>query len=468
MNPYESKKQSFKVIFSEALMFLAVIITVVVLALLVSGYWLNSNFEVERNGMLQISSLPTGANIEIDGKASSWLERTNSSKILSSGEHAVTLSKDGYDTWSKQINISEGLLYRLHYPRLFLNERTSIPAFDAKKYSSATVSATHNSMLLMNDTTSWAYLNLDTTELKPVMLDISSVFSGVSMLEHADAENGEVTVGRFTGQILQANWDYDSSHVLFKVKNGDSIEWVLLDVNDAKKSVNITKEFGADFSRIEILDNNSNNLLAVRGRSLHKIDLPGRLISAILVDNIFDFDHFHNEIIYSTTENVVGYFKIGDTKLTELTSTPAPAKVAISKFYDNKYYTILDGSTVSIYRQDAADEKVAFYELSFSPDHIKVGHDGEFFLFTKDRQIAALDMEAKAVREWTIENDYGWLDNNMLYTINDGSLIVYDYDGLNRRLIADGVSNHFPATIANDKWLYYFKDTELVREIIAD
>ena len=71
MDPVKARRQSIKIIASEAIMVAAVIITVIILAFLVSGYWLNSNFEVERGGMLQVSSLPTGANVEIDGQASS-------------------------------------------------------------------------------------------------------------------------------------------------------------------------------------------------------------------------------------------------------------------------------------------------------------------------------------------------------------------------------------------------------------
>ena len=63
----QEKRQSLKVIISEVIMTLAVIITVTILALIVSGYWLNSDFEVERQGMLQISSVPTGASVNIDG-----------------------------------------------------------------------------------------------------------------------------------------------------------------------------------------------------------------------------------------------------------------------------------------------------------------------------------------------------------------------------------------------------------------
>ena len=494
MDPFNSKKQSIKVIVSEAIMFLAVVVTVIILALLVSGYWLNSDFKVERNGMLQISSVPTGANIEIDGESSSWLERTNSSKILKSGEHHIVLTKDGYDSWSKTINISEGLLYRLHYPRLFLDNRTAFAVFDTPDYTSATISSSHNSALLMNDTTKWTYLDLDTDSPKLRTLDISKLFSSVTTDDSTGATH-------FTGNIVKADWDVDASHVLYEVTSGNATEWVLLDVNNVDKSINLTKEFDTSFSRIEILDNNSNNLLAIRNHNLHKIDIPGRLISAILVKDIEDFDHFNNEIVFSahksiedssesdsdsdsapdkntpsiveqTSANddsanmqyVVGLLKLGDAKPHILTNTVAPAKVTISKFYDSKYITIVEGQHVSVHQKDEFNEKVANYDLSFLPDTAKVGHDGEFIILSKDHQLATLDMEANLVQEWIIEGPYGWIDNDMLYTVSDGNLIVYDYDGLNRRIIAEQVSSDLPVTIVGDKWLYYFKDGKLMRE----
>ena len=51
------RRQSLKVIISEAIMVLAVIATVTILAFLVSGYWINSDLKLERQGLLQISSV---------------------------------------------------------------------------------------------------------------------------------------------------------------------------------------------------------------------------------------------------------------------------------------------------------------------------------------------------------------------------------------------------------------------------
>ncbi|MBR2741215.1 PEGA domain-containing protein [Candidatus Saccharibacteria bacterium] len=485
------KRQSLRIIASEVIMVIAVIAIVSVLALIVSGYWLNSDFTVERQGLLQVFSEPTGAEVLIDGK-SSWMQRTNTSKVLSSGEHEVSLSKEGYDTWSKTINITEGLLYRLNYPRLFLKDRRPEKALNATNATFATISPDQNTLLVTNNTTEWQIVKIDNDTLSPKTIDISPYFSGVSLAEGA-------TVGLFSGTILQADWDENNSHILFKISSSDVIEWVLLNVEKPTESINLTKEFGADFASIDIIDHSANTLLAVRNQNLHKIDVPSKAISSILVENIISYDHFENELFYiakqsaaktsetsevsETTQTpnapetpetnppasyVYGLTKLGGSEIKELATTISPAKVAISKFYENEYLTTIQENQIVLHNKQNYDD-ITEYQLSFTPEHVKVGYHGEFILMWNGSQIASLDMELGQIREWRIENEhFGWLDNNMLYTMQDGDLIVYDFDGLNRRTLAKNVSGHFPAGITDNKWLYYFSDGELMREWIIE
>ena len=470
MNPEKAKRrQSLKVIISESIMVLAIILMVTALAFIVSGYWLNSDFKVERNGLLQISSVPTGADISIDSE-SAWMQRTNTSKVLSSGQHTITLTKDGYDSWTKTINISEGLLYRIHYPRLFPNDRTAENVLDVTSTTLATTSPDHNSLILINDTTNWSFINLDSDDIKPQILDISKIFSSVSLAEDAE-------VGLFTGKILDIDWDYNGTHALFKVQSDDATEWALLDVKNPKNSINLTREFGSNFTEVQILDNDSNNLLAVQNGNLHRIDIYGKSLSAVLIENIVNFDHYgNNEIIFSaknssteeTAPYYIGLLKIDDDKITTLATTPTPAKVTLSKFYDDKYITILEGNLVSLYQKEDF-KPLHTFELTFEPNTMEVGHSGEFITMTLDNQIATLDMESTAIIEWQTDSpNFGWIDNDMIYSIASGNLTVYDYDGLNRRTIATNVSSHFPAAITNNKWLYYFSDDSLVREVITN
>ena len=459
------RRQSLKVIISEAIMVLAVIITVIILAFIVSGYWLNSDFQVERQGLVQIYSVPTGADVNIDGEPSSWLQRTNTSKTLTSGEHTITLSKEGYDSWTKTINLKEGLLYRLHYPRLFLIDRLSTKVLDANTTTLATISPDFSDMVLINSTTKWSLVNLENDTLEPKNFSIAEYFSDVSVAEGA-------TTGLFSGKIVDLNWDADGNHILFEIEGESTKEWVLIDVRNIKNSINLSKEFGADFSNVEILDNSSNNLLAVQNGNLHKIDVSGKSISTVLVENVIDFDHYNNTVLFSAeskdSDYYLGAFKVGDNQITELETFSQPFRVAIVKFYDETYYATICNQVVSLYKESPEFTKVSDYELSFVPDHRKVGQAGEFIIMYFGDQIATLDMEASDVHEWTIENDnFGWLVNDMIYTVSDGELIAYDFDGYNRRVLAKNVSSHFPAAITNNKWLYYFSDDTLIREQVA-
>ena len=111
---------------------------------------------------------------------------------------------------------------------------------------------------------------------------------------------------------------------------------------------------------------------------------------------------------------------------------------------------------------------VSEYQLTFNPEIMEVGHNGEFITMYSGAQLATLDLEAAAVVEWSIDGDtFGWLDNDMIYSVADGELFVYDFDGLNRRALAKNVSSHFPAAVTDDKWLYYVSDGNLVRERIT-
>ena len=84
-----------------------------------------------------------------------------------------------------------------------------------------------------------------------------------------------------------------------------------------------------------------------------------------------------------------------------------------------------------------------------------------------DTNVAVLDMEILQVINWTLDSpDYGWLGSSMLYSINDGTLIVYDFDGQNRRELSKDVTPNFPVAITDNKWLYYFSDNNIVREVI--
>jgi len=461
-----ARRQSRRIIISEALMVITVIITVLILGFVVSGYWVGSDFKIERQGLIQIYSIPTGADVEVDNTPSSWLQRTNTSKTLSAGEHTIKLSKEGYDTWSRTVNITEGLLYRLHYPRLFLKERVKEVAFESSA-NFATVSPDRNTMLLGNNTTSWQLINLDTDNIKPTNLDLSNILPFSSKAENAP-------VGLFSGAIKEAEWATDNEHVLLTIEQEGVINWVLINVKNPNNSINLTKDFNANFSEIKILDQSANSLLAVLDGNLHRIDVSAKQISAVILSKVRSFDYYEQTIVFSakdseTSKYYIGIARIGNDEVKKLEEDmETSSKVVITKFYDDEYIGVINDTSVALHTKNDYALK-ATYDISFKPEKVKVGSSGEAIIMYSGGTIATIDMEASALVEWSTNTDaFGWLDGSMIYAVKDGALNVYDFDGLNPRTLSSNVSSHFPVTITSDKYLYYFTDGNLIREYLYE
>jgi hypothetical protein len=437
------RRRKIRLVISETTMVISIIAMVIVLVFLVTGHQFNSDFELERQGMLQIYSTPSGANVEVDGDAP-WYQRTNTSKVLAAGEHEVILTRDGYDSWSKNVTISEGLLYRLHYPRLFLKEREKESVYDGLGTTFATISQDHKYLLLTNSATMWHLVNLDRNEISVSNLNVSSVTE--------------------SGTIKSAEWSRDSSHILLAISGVNGDEWVLLDINNIANSINLTKAFGANFSNVRIFDNSASNLLAIKDGNLHKINAPGRQISAVLAEKVKSYNFYDSEIIYVGNKGVE---LIKNNDKTTLFPDANPSYVTISRFYDEKYIIMVKDKTIEVLKFDD-DEPVFTKEISFTPINFRVGQGGEYVFASNGSSVATLDMEALSVREWTLDNSNPkWIDDFMVYCVVDGKLVAYDFDGLNRREITTGVSDAFPVVITADKWLYYFSGETLTREVIA-
>jgi len=57
------------------------------------------------SALLEIASIPTGADIEIDGK---FVGSTPSSITLAPGDHDIVVKKSGFSAWDKKVSVSTG------------------------------------------------------------------------------------------------------------------------------------------------------------------------------------------------------------------------------------------------------------------------------------------------------------------------------------------------------------------------
>ena len=118
---HKKRVETVKLLITEAIMVMVIIVTAVILTFVAMGYNLNKNGEFGQSGLVQLRSFPSGVTIIIDGEA--ILPKTTASRMLTEGEHSIKLTKDGYDSWEKTITSEPGRLRKLEYMSLFYQDR---------------------------------------------------------------------------------------------------------------------------------------------------------------------------------------------------------------------------------------------------------------------------------------------------------------------------------------------------------
>ena len=436
------KRQTLKVLLIESFMSVAVVVTVIILVLVVSGYSISSDYKLEQGGLLRIDSEPVGASVIVDGEK---LGDTNFSKVVSSTEHEVILEKDGYDVWKKKINVAKGLLYHLRYPRLFLKERSKEQVYNFDDIEFASVSPDHNNMFLIEKDLNWSFFDLRNEKLNKKSIPTSFLASDTKL------------------EVKQALWSRNGRRVILESNIGEKRNWIYVDFDNKDNSFSLSDVLGIDFERITILDDSANELLAYTNKSLFRIDVSKKRLSDPLATEVSDYYSFMGDNIIAFVSNNV-LWALKGTEKEKVVMFEQPVRIAATNFYDSKYLVVYDGSSLAVYEGEGLKE-VLKGEANINLDNLKIMTGVGYVVARDDSMIYALDMEDMKLNSWRAEADsLGWLDKYLIYTISNGVLTAYDFDGQNERTLSENVTANYPATITNNRWMYYFSNGALMRE----
>ena len=316
-------------------------------------------------------------------------------------------------------------------------------------------------MLLIDDSTTWKILHLNEDKVSTTDLDVAKVFDKIG--------GAEAMAG-----IAGIDWSKDGNRILLKVVWNEKNEWLLLDLKDSEKSASLTETFGMDFDTVKFFDKTGDDLLAVDGGELRKLDVSEQSISKILASNVTNFNLYDESIVYVANGKVSVLKKVDGEAIDLLDVQGDRIFAALTRSYRDNYLTVIEDGKLSLYKgqlprnkDDKSFEQIFSVEIGLMPERIKIGADGDFVIMSNGKNIVTLDMESENVSRFEVEDGkIGWLDDYLLYIVdNDGDMVVYDYDGLNRRELSKNASQRLSATVSEDeRWLYYFSDGWLVRE----
>lgn len=513
---YEEKKkrQLVRVVIAEIGMVISVVAIVVVATMAAMGFFISDKGTIEQSGLIQLRSLPTGATVELDG--ATLFARTNLQRSVVPGEHYLKLSREGYDTWEKVIKMSPGVLMRLYYPRLFLRERVpekvltlgaqgasaeSQPGSQLEFYM---VSKNRNYILYaLNDAAEWRILDLRGDEVKETILDLSGILPGMVVQSEGESrqQNGQkAPTYHFEGVIEKIVWSENNEKVLVRVRTTEETSWVLVNLRDVEKSLNLTKSFGLKFDQVTMIDASANQLYALENQQLRKINAADGSMSKVLLDRIAVFANYEGNLIYLSSAREsqakdgamvqeVGVYRDGEAGSTVIATVAGgvPVRVALGRYYNEDYICYTEGTELNVlygslpgYRPEGANledlkELILKQKLVAVPETLEISPNSDYVVAKKGAEFMVADFEMGDVYEYEAETtELKWLDDSMMYMIKDGEIIVWDFDHQNlRRLGEDNVVNQAVTITENGRYIYYVVENkkgalDLTREKIRN
>ncbi len=448
----QKQRRTKQLFFGYALLSVLTILLSFILVSTARGYvFFSRDGELRQNGLLFLSSKPGGADVYINGVKE---QNTTDSKLsLGDGIYLIELKKQGFNTWSKSVELRGGEVSFVTYPRLTpVSPKTAtldsfvsyVPMLSASRDKRWAIAHQESNFL------SWKIYDMNNITDPPQPLSVSEAVFGVNTTPVSDAE------------VLE--WASDNVHILIKFVHQDAKRSFLVCSRSDTTCQSLTTIFGVNTnSRFAFWDGRWDqyyyiDILGV----LRRGDLKTAAIApeAIVVDKIGQFYPLADaRFIYSTSQgNNDSVVKLFDgTTVFSIGTFPVQAEKLIfaSAGFNSNEYVAVGGSDLNktyVYKNPAKPKKIADQKIApsillpISSTIVEFSHGNRFLLAAQGANAYVYDLTSRDQVKSSLLLDgrspqlLGWIDASRYFTLyQDGSLYVQDFDGLNHRKFLSAV-----------------------------
>jgi hypothetical protein len=464
---FSSKRAKLAVrFFTYGVMTVASVVLTILLVFVALGYRLDKDFSFSQGGLVQFRSLPDNAAVDIDGKKQDF--NTPNKVNLAAGSHTVSMSLNGYHTWSKTVDLAPGQLLWLNYARLIPN---SIATSALKEYASVTST-------LPSPDRHWLLMQMKPDD------------PGYTLVDYSDEKKPQYTTiqlpdtlftkkdGKY-GTFRMVEWDLQSKYVLIEHDNGNLVEFARMDRSKPADAVNLTQLFSLNIRQAHFSGNNPNIVYAKTDDVLRKLDIGGPTASAALVTGLRDFTIYGEDTIaftnvqekttgdQATRQQVAGIYKGGKITPVREFGADKTVKIAYSEYDNHGYLAMTDSgsTTVDVMRDPTvtgaskAASVFAQFNLGSVANHLTFSSNGRMVVAQHGQKFGTYDIETAKTYQTTL--GFGsdkmaqlkWLDDYYLWSDDGGTLRIVEFDGTNDHEITTVAGGHDVMLSTNGKQL---------------
>lgn len=466
-HPPSKRKQLIRQVAVYTAMSVTVIVAVTALVLVMIGYNFNKkDGRIEQGGLIQFASLPSGAEVTVDGNVIG--SQTPSKTTAFTGSHFVAMNKLGYKTWQKSVEVLPGSILWLNYARLIPTTLTPAAVIDFTTVSSTSSSPDKKWMAVKEDPA--------TPDIR--LVNIADDKTPVTTLSLPPASFTAPSVGK-TQSFTLDTWDNAGRYVLVKHTYDDGkLEWIVVDSQDASKTKNITTLLGIDASKVVFHGSNNKIMIAQIGTDIRQIDLDAATLSRPLVTNVAEFNLTAASTITYVTNfddikktRSVGYYKLNadaPVVLQSFNDATLPLHIAIGTYFSENFIAINYGDTMNIYKgtlpkttiADSDLSTAATYKLDGGAQWLQIHTNGRFVITQKANVFTTYDIELSKVTTTTLKGEteatkeLQWLDGYTVWSDKESVVRLYEFDGANQQDIMTVVPGYSVTLNPDGSYIY--------------
>lgn len=429
-----------------ALLFLGIGLITILLVAIGRGYRIDfKTGQIYGGGLLIVDSLPNGAQVSIDGKP---INVNTPAKIsLRAGRYRLSLAKDGYRSWQKDIQVNTSQITWVQYP--FLIPTTITTTSLARVSQPAFLQQSPNRRLLA----------LATNGAKPA---VSMLVIGSSDLKTVYQLSSSLAKQKFL--ISAIAWAPDNRHILISLKTKNQTHYLVVDGVSQSGAVDISNLFKLPLSSLSFNDQNWQELYGLSAGSLRKLNINDQTVSVSLAVGVETFIVSRGAPYYvrtnRNTREVDTLDSNGQIRAIVSGLTNADYQLAYIAYGGKRYLAVSAPQvhSVSLFdpggvNQPAIDQFTAVKALNLwaSPDNrYLVMQDGASF--------ASFDFDQQTLFRFSISGvpqaDPSWVDNDHLIAEVNGNLELFEFDGGNQEALTSARAGFMAFSSLDRRYIY--------------
>ncbi|MCL2280573.1 PEGA domain-containing protein [Candidatus Saccharibacteria bacterium] len=429
--------------------------------------------------LLQFNSFPSGATVDINGQVLSTKTPTRAN--VKTGETTVIMSRQGYRSWQKTVDMSPSGVVWLNYVRLI---PTSILTDTVKSFASVSEmreSPDKKWLLIRHSDDDHCYSDMGYCPemTREGYLAMPFTFTLIDVSNPKNIRFSELTIpsDKTTPPTKDQSeffsiveWDPGSRFVLIKHIVGEMTEYLRLDRSNSGEVKNLTRDFGMQISDPHFSGTSGNVFFALTGTDLRKFDYGNNTASMPLASNVWNYRPYENgrlalvsvEEQGDKTIQRVGIYNDGHVTIVTTYQEAEPTLAVLTRFNNVDYLAIARRGSIVIYSKPLdQDEKTPpiFLHTSGGGDWLNISPNGQFILTGYQGKLVSFDLDTRFGYSFEVKDINSapqWLDNSHIVSTSDKMITFIEFDGQNRE---DIVGAHGRVTLSRDgKYLFSISD----------